>query len=116
MIISPGTSAATGKSCTLPSRSTLAVVATWLRKRFHRMACLEFLVEIHDDAHQHDGDDDDRADMVAEAIGDDAGDEQDIDQRIGKQAKKFEKECKARFMREAVRTITVETLLCFRSG
>ena len=51
------------------------------------MARLEFLVEVHDDAHQDDGNDDERADVVTQDIGNDARDEQYIHQRVGEEAR-----------------------------
>jgi hypothetical protein len=69
---------------------------------FHRAPRLEGLVEVHEHAEQHDGDDDQGADTFACGRGDDSGAQEDQDEWIGEKAQDLRDRREARLARQAV--------------
>src|SRR6185437_16074993 len=79
------------------------------------MSCLELQGEVQQDTKQHDADDDQSADRVAQYQRYAASNKKDDDQRIGDQPKKTDESCETRFLQETVGSIETQSL-CRLSG
>src|SRR6185437_10755689 len=79
------------------------------------MSCLELQGEVQQDTKQHDADDDQSADRVAQYQRYAASNKKDDDQRIGDQPEKTDESCETRFLQETVGYIETQSL-CRLSG
>ncbi len=82
-----------------------------LADRLHRVARLELHEEVQQHAEQDHRDDDQAADRVAQRDRDDAGHQENDDERIGEEAEEVEQRREARLPDEAVRTVETKSPL-----